>query len=143
MNGYSIPKATLGRLPQYLQYLKSLPESSGNTISEVLATYCSASVSAASDDCTSGVVSVVNGVLSVFSDECLLTYDRAVSNNIIIVSTVRIIVMAPQCLFSEDLVFILFDSLIINGNVSIYMPQTQFPYRDILSKHGFYGTIAL
>ena len=33
MNGYSIPKATLGRLPQYLQYLKSLPESSGNTIS--------------------------------------------------------------------------------------------------------------
>ena len=32
MNGYSIPKATLGRLPQYLQYLKSLPESSGNTI---------------------------------------------------------------------------------------------------------------
>ena len=33
MNGYSIPKATLGRLPQYLQYLKSLPESSRNTIS--------------------------------------------------------------------------------------------------------------
>ena len=27
MNGYSIPKATLGRLPQYLQYLRSLPES--------------------------------------------------------------------------------------------------------------------
>ena len=26
MNGYSIPKATLGRLPQYLEYLKSLPE---------------------------------------------------------------------------------------------------------------------
>jgi redox-sensing transcriptional repressor len=26
MNGYSIPKATLGRLPQYLAYLKSLPE---------------------------------------------------------------------------------------------------------------------
>ena len=33
MNGYSIPKATLGRLPQYLQYLKSLPESCGSTIS--------------------------------------------------------------------------------------------------------------
>ena len=27
MNGYSIPKATLGRLPQYLEYLRSLPES--------------------------------------------------------------------------------------------------------------------
>ena len=27
MNRYSIPKATLGRLPQYLQYLRSLPES--------------------------------------------------------------------------------------------------------------------
>ena len=26
MNGYSIPKATLGRLPQYLDYLRSLPE---------------------------------------------------------------------------------------------------------------------
>ena len=26
MNGYYIPKATLGRLPQYLGYLKSLPE---------------------------------------------------------------------------------------------------------------------
>ena len=26
MNGYSIPKATLGRLPQYLAYLRSLPE---------------------------------------------------------------------------------------------------------------------
>ena len=26
MNGYSIPKATLGRLPQYLEYLKGLPE---------------------------------------------------------------------------------------------------------------------
>ena len=26
MNGYSIPKATLGRLPLYLEYLKSLPE---------------------------------------------------------------------------------------------------------------------
>ena len=33
MNGYSIPKATLGRLPQYLQYLKNLPESRGSTIS--------------------------------------------------------------------------------------------------------------
>ncbi len=27
MNGYLIPKATLGRLPQYLEYLKSLSES--------------------------------------------------------------------------------------------------------------------
>ena len=26
MNGYTIPKATLGRLPQYLEYLRSLPE---------------------------------------------------------------------------------------------------------------------
>ena len=26
MNGYSIPKATLGRLPMYLEYLRSLPE---------------------------------------------------------------------------------------------------------------------
>ena len=26
MNGYSISKATLGRLPQYLEYLRSLPE---------------------------------------------------------------------------------------------------------------------
>lgn len=26
MNGYSIPKATLGRLPQYLAYLRSLPK---------------------------------------------------------------------------------------------------------------------
>ncbi len=33
MNGYSIPKATLGRLPVYLEYLKSLPVSSGETIS--------------------------------------------------------------------------------------------------------------
>ena len=33
MNGYSIPKATLGRLPQYLQYLKGLPEAKGATIS--------------------------------------------------------------------------------------------------------------
>lgn len=33
MNGYSIPKATLGRLPQYLQYLRELPETQGSTIS--------------------------------------------------------------------------------------------------------------
>ena len=33
MNGYSVPKATLGRLPQYLQYLKSLPDAKGSTIS--------------------------------------------------------------------------------------------------------------
>lgn len=33
MNGYSIPKATLGRLPQYLQYLRSLPEYGSRTIS--------------------------------------------------------------------------------------------------------------
>ena len=33
MNGYSIPKATLGRLPQYLQYLKNLPQDKGATIS--------------------------------------------------------------------------------------------------------------
>ena len=33
MNGYSIPKATLGRLPQYLAYLKSLPAVKGATIS--------------------------------------------------------------------------------------------------------------
>ena len=33
MNGYSIPKATLGRLPVYLEYLKSLPVSGGETIS--------------------------------------------------------------------------------------------------------------
>lgn len=33
MNGYSIPKATLGRLPQYLQYLKSLPVNRRDTIS--------------------------------------------------------------------------------------------------------------
>ncbi len=33
MNGYSIPKATLGRLPQYLQYLRSLPDECGRTIS--------------------------------------------------------------------------------------------------------------
>lgn len=33
MNGYSIPKATLGRLPQYLQYLNSFPHVPGATIS--------------------------------------------------------------------------------------------------------------
>jgi len=33
MNGYSISKATLGRLPQYLQYLRSLPEPRIGTIS--------------------------------------------------------------------------------------------------------------
>ena len=33
MNRYSIPKATLGRLPQYLAYLKSLPDLKGATIS--------------------------------------------------------------------------------------------------------------
>ena len=33
MNACSIPKATLGRLPRYLQYLKSLPERNGATIS--------------------------------------------------------------------------------------------------------------
>ena len=33
MNGCSISKATLGRLPGYLQYLKSLPEVRGATIS--------------------------------------------------------------------------------------------------------------
>ena len=33
MNGYSIPKATLGRLPGYLQYLRSLPKAKGATIS--------------------------------------------------------------------------------------------------------------
>ena len=33
MNGYSIPKATLGRLPQYLEYLRSLPAVKGATIS--------------------------------------------------------------------------------------------------------------
>lgn len=33
MNGYSIPKATLGRLPGYLQYLRSLPETRGSTTS--------------------------------------------------------------------------------------------------------------
>ncbi len=33
MNRYSISKATLGRLPQYLQYLKRLPSSHGSTIS--------------------------------------------------------------------------------------------------------------
>jgi redox-sensing transcriptional repressor len=33
MKGYSIPKATLGRLPRYLDYLKSLPIIKGATIS--------------------------------------------------------------------------------------------------------------
>ena len=33
MREYSIPKATLGRLPQYLQYLKSLPDETYATIS--------------------------------------------------------------------------------------------------------------
>ncbi len=33
MNGYSIPKATLGRLPLYVRYLKNLPAEGGTTIS--------------------------------------------------------------------------------------------------------------
>lgn len=33
MNGYSISKATLGRLPQYLQYLRSLPNPECSTVS--------------------------------------------------------------------------------------------------------------
>lgn len=33
MNGYTISKATLGRLPKYLQYLKSIPDAEGGTIS--------------------------------------------------------------------------------------------------------------
>lgn len=33
MNQYAIPKATLGRLPQYLEYLRSLPPGEGETIS--------------------------------------------------------------------------------------------------------------
>ncbi|MBE6896798.1 MAG: redox-sensing transcriptional repressor Rex [Ruminococcaceae bacterium] len=33
MNGHSISKATLGRLPQYLQYLRRLPQCDGETIS--------------------------------------------------------------------------------------------------------------
>ena len=33
MNGFSISKATLGRLPLYLQHLKSLPDAVGMTIS--------------------------------------------------------------------------------------------------------------
>ena len=33
MNRYSISKATLGRLPLYLEYLKSLPTADGSTIS--------------------------------------------------------------------------------------------------------------
>ncbi len=33
MNGYSVSKATLGRLPRYLKYLKSLPDVKGATVS--------------------------------------------------------------------------------------------------------------
>ena len=33
MNGASISKATLGRLPQYLHHLKNLPDSQGKTVS--------------------------------------------------------------------------------------------------------------
>lgn len=33
MNGNSVPKATLGRLPQYLEYLKGLPDKEQGTIS--------------------------------------------------------------------------------------------------------------
>ena len=33
MNGHSLSKATLGRLPQYLQYLKRLPQTGNGTIS--------------------------------------------------------------------------------------------------------------
>ena len=33
MNGYSIPRATLGRLPQYLQYLKQISATENATIS--------------------------------------------------------------------------------------------------------------
>ena len=33
MNGYAIPKATLGRLPQYLKYLRNLPPEQHSTIS--------------------------------------------------------------------------------------------------------------
>ncbi len=33
MNGYSISKATLGRLPRYLQYLRSLPNPECSTVS--------------------------------------------------------------------------------------------------------------
>lgn len=33
MNGYTIPKATLGRLPQYLEYLRSLSELECDTVS--------------------------------------------------------------------------------------------------------------
>ena len=42
MNGYSIPKATLGRLPLYMQYLKSLPAVKGATILPIkdLTAYC-------------------------------------------------------------------------------------------------------
>ena len=37
MNGYSIPKATLGRLPQYLEYLRDLPESCRNISATAIA----------------------------------------------------------------------------------------------------------
>lgn len=33
MTAYSLPKATLGRIPLYIQYLKDLPDGSGATIS--------------------------------------------------------------------------------------------------------------
>ena len=37
MKGYSIPKATLGRLPRYLEYLKDLPDSRGNVSATAIA----------------------------------------------------------------------------------------------------------
>ena len=37
MNGYSISKATLGRLPQYLEYLRSLPETRRTISATVIA----------------------------------------------------------------------------------------------------------
>ena len=37
MNGYSIPKATLGRLPRYLEYLKSLPKTRRTISATVIA----------------------------------------------------------------------------------------------------------
>lgn len=36
-NGYSVPKATLGRLPQYLQYLKNLSEQNGTISATAIA----------------------------------------------------------------------------------------------------------
>ena len=36
MNGQSVSRATLSRLPQYLRYLKSLPQESGATISSTI-----------------------------------------------------------------------------------------------------------